>query len=108
MVVVIFVVWPGISSWVINSGSDFWGWLGDKFGGGRGSKPIDAMKPTLTEGRFINYGPTGLTMTTFFASLFFGLVFYTSSFIAEIVRGGIQSGSHGQTEAAGALGLSKL
>jgi general L-amino acid transport system permease protein len=36
-----------------------------------------------------------------------GLVMYTASFIAEVVRGGIQSVSHGQTEAASALGLSR-
>jgi general L-amino acid transport system permease protein len=33
------------------------------------------------------------------------LSFYTASFIAEIVRAGIQSVSHGQTEAAHSLGL---
>jgi general L-amino acid transport system permease protein len=65
------------------------------------------MKPTLSEGRFVNYGPTGLTMTVFYASLFFGLVFYTSSFIAEIVRGGILAVPAGQSEAAAALGLSR-
>ena len=106
----VFVVvrgWPGLSSWIINSGSDLFGVIGDKFGDGRGSRPLDAMKPTLTEGRFVNYGPTGLTMTVFYASLFFGLVFYTSSFIAEIVRGGIQAVPAGQSEAAAALGLSR-
>jgi general L-amino acid transport system permease protein len=109
MVFVIAILWPGLSSWLINSGSDFWGWLGDKFGGDRGSRPLDAMKPSLTEGgRFVNYAPTGLTMTAFFASLFFGLVFYTSSFIAEIVRGGILAVPKGQAEAAAALGLSRM
>jgi len=39
--------------------------------------------------------------------LFFGLVFYTSSFIAEIVRGGIQAVPVGQSEAAAALGLNR-
>jgi general L-amino acid transport system permease protein len=33
------------------------------------------------------------------------LSFYTASFIAEIVRAGIQSVSHGQSEAAHSLGL---
>ncbi|MDA3007895.1 MAG: ABC transporter permease subunit [Actinomycetota bacterium] len=106
----VFVVvrgWPGLSSWIINSGSDLFGVIGDKFGDGRGSRPLDAMKPTLSEGRFVNYGPTGLTMTVFYASLFFGLVFYTSSFIAEIVRGGIQAVPVGQSEAAAALGLNR-
>ncbi len=105
---VIWVLWPGLSSWIINSGRDFWELAGDKFGGGRGSRPLDAMKPTLSEGRFVNYGPTGLTMSVFFASLFFGLVFYTSSFIAEIVRGGVLAVAKGQTEAAAALGLSRM
>ena len=45
--------------------------------------------------------------TVFYASLFFGLVFYTSSFIAEIVRGGILAVPAGQSEAAAALGLSR-
>jgi general L-amino acid transport system permease protein len=37
--------------------------------------------------------------------LLIGLVIYTAAYIAEIVRGGIIAVSHGQTEAAGALGL---
>ena len=37
-----------------------------------------------------------------------GLVIYTSSFIAEIVRAGIQSVSRGQTEAARSLGLTYM
>ncbi len=106
-VLVLLVLWPGLSSWIVNSGSDLWGVLGDKFGSGRGSRPLDAMKPTLSEGNFVNFGPTGLTMSVFFASLFFGLVFYTSSFIAEIVRGGILAVPKGQAEAAAALGLSR-
>jgi general L-amino acid transport system permease protein len=40
------------------------------------------------------------------AALLFGLSIYTASFIAEIVRAGIQSVHRGQTEAAHALGLS--
>jgi general L-amino acid transport system permease protein len=107
-ILLFMVLWPGLSSWIINSGSDFWQVVADKFGDGRGSRPLDAMKPTLTEGRFVNYGPTGLTMTVFMASLFFGLVFYTAAFIAEIVRGGILAVPHGQNEAAAALGLSRF
>ena len=109
-VVAVFVVvrgWPGLSSWIINSGSDFWGVLGDKFGDGRGAKPLDAMRPTLTEGRFVNFGDTGLTLTVFYASIFLGLVFYTSAFIAEVVRGGILAVPSGQSEAAAALGLNR-
>jgi general L-amino acid transport system permease protein len=40
-----------------------------------------------------------------FAALILGLSLYTASFIAEIVRGGILAVSHGQTEAARAIGL---
>jgi general L-amino acid transport system permease protein len=41
-----------------------------------------------------------------FAALLLGLVVYTGTFIAEIVRAGILSVSWGQSEAAMALGLS--
>ncbi|MDP2118282.1 MAG: amino acid ABC transporter permease [Hoeflea sp.] len=40
-----------------------------------------------------------------FIALLLGLALYTASFIAEIVRAGILAVSHGQTEAAFALGL---
>jgi general L-amino acid transport system permease protein len=47
----------------------------------------------------------GWTLSPEFTSLFFALGVYTASFIAEIVRSGIMAVSHGQTEAARALGL---
>jgi general L-amino acid transport system permease protein len=40
-----------------------------------------------------------------FLSLYMALSFYTASFIAEIVRAGIQGVSKGQSEAAHALGI---
>ena len=40
-----------------------------------------------------------------FAALLLGLTIYTAAFIAEIVRGSIQALPRGQTEAAGAIGL---
>jgi general L-amino acid transport system permease protein len=49
----------------------------------------------------------GVSATPEFMAVLVGLVMYTAAFIAEVVRGGIQSVSHGQTEAAGALGLSR-
>jgi len=107
-----WVLWPGLSSWIINSGADFWGWFGDKFGSDvndvvRNNRPIDGMKPAVNEGRFSNFSPSGLTLTVNFAAVFFGLVFYTASFIAEIVRGGVLAVAKGQNEAAAALGLSR-
>ncbi len=47
----------------------------------------------------------GLALEPEFVALTLGLSIYTASFIAEIVRGGIKAVSHGQTEAAHALGL---
>jgi len=47
----------------------------------------------------------GLELPPELVALVFGLTIYTASFIAETVRGGIQSVSHGQTEAAQALGI---
>jgi general L-amino acid transport system permease protein len=49
----------------------------------------------------------GISATPEFMAVLIGLVMYTGAFIAEVVRGGIQSVSHGQTEAASALGLSR-
>lgn len=47
----------------------------------------------------------GLTLSPEFAALLAGLVIYTSAFIAEVVRSGIQAVSQGQWEAAESLGL---
>jgi len=49
----------------------------------------------------------GATATPEFVAVLMGLVLYTSAFIAEIVRAGIASVSHGQVEAASSIGLSK-
>ena len=54
------------------------------------------------EGRFQLTG--GLTLVPEFVALLTGLSIYTAAFIAEIVRAGIMSVSHGQIEAASALG----
>ena len=48
------------------------------------------------------------TMAPEFSALLLGLTFYTGSFIAEIVRGGIQSIPKGQWEASTSLGLNTL
>ena len=47
----------------------------------------------------------GASFSPELTALLIGLVIYTASYIAEIVRSGILAVSHGQTEAAGALGL---
>ena len=50
----------------------------------------------------------GFTASAGLLVLLIGLVTYTASFIAEIVRAGIQSVGRGQTEAARSLGLSQM
>ncbi len=50
----------------------------------------------------------GLQLTPEFTALLLGLVVYTASFIAEIVRAGILAVSKGQKEAARAMGLTNL
>lgn len=55
-------------------------------------------------------GDEGDTLFTFspeFLAVLLGLTLYTASFVAEVVRAGIQSVSHGQFEAAASLGLSR-
>lgn len=47
----------------------------------------------------------GMTLVPEFVALLLALVIYTAAFIAENVRSGILAVSHGQTEAAHALGL---
>ena len=47
----------------------------------------------------------GMALKPEFLALWLALTYYTSCFIAEIVRAGILAVSHGQTEAAYALGL---
>jgi len=49
----------------------------------------------------------GISATPEFMAVLIGLTTYTGAFVAEVVRGGIQSVSHGQTEASSALGLSR-
>jgi general L-amino acid transport system permease protein len=56
-------------------------------------------------GGFVMEG--GASATPEFLGVLLGLVFYTSAFIAEVVRAGIQSVAHGQVEAAASLGLSR-
>jgi general L-amino acid transport system permease protein len=47
----------------------------------------------------------GMTLSPEFIALLFGLVLYTTAFVAEVVRAGIQSVSKGQREAALSIAL---
>ena len=106
--VIVVVTWTGISSWILNSGRDLFHMLEAKFEVDGAARPFDAMKPDIVKpGKFANYGTNGLTMGPGFAAVFFGVVFYTSAFVAEIIRGGILAVPKGQIEAANAVGLSR-
>lgn len=63
--------------------------------------PISAEYPVLKGFNFRG----GVSILPELAALLIALSVYTASFIAEIVRSGINAVSHGQTEAAMALGL---
>lgn len=78
------------------------GWL--VVGAASGGAPFTTSLPA-PQGAFDRISG-GFTMSGGLMALMAGLVMYTASFIAEIVRAGIQSVSRGQTEAARALGLS--
>ncbi len=71
-----------------------------------GDAPFAITSPE-PQGRFGRIGG-GVTVRAGLLVLLVALVIYTASFIAEIVRGGIQSVSRGQVEAARALGLSPM
>lgn len=67
------------------------------------TRPLLVQMPSQNRfGRFL----TGVEFTPEYLALLLGLVVYTSSFIAEIVRAGIQAVPSGQIEAGRALGLS--
>ena len=63
--------------------------------------PISAEYPELKGFNFRG----GISIIPELAALVLALTIYTASFIAEIVRSGINAVSHGQTEAAMSLGL---
>ncbi|MCY4437613.1 MAG: ABC transporter permease subunit [Chloroflexi bacterium] len=59
------------------------------------------------EGRF-GHPVGGYTISIELTALLVGLIIYTAAFIAEIVRGGLQSVSRGQSEASRSLGLGTM
>jgi general L-amino acid transport system permease protein len=104
--VLMLVIWSGLSSWMLDSSRDLFQVLERKFDVDGAARPFDAMRPDIVQpGRFPNYGKSGLNITIGFAAVFFGVVFYTSAFIGEIIRGGILGVPKGQIEAANAVGL---
>lgn len=95
----------------------------DLFGGGADDaaesaadepEPVETNLAVLPSGPLVASFPTipltsyegGVQLSAPFLALLLGLVIYTASFIAEIVRGGIQAVNKGQREASKSLGLS--
>ena len=68
-----------------------------------GGAPTELNSPTQGEFAIENGG----ALTPEYLSVLLGLTIYTAAFVAEVVRGGIQSVALGQSEAASALGLSR-
>ena len=90
------VIWAAVTAGVI--GAVAW------FAAGGAPLVVDVPYP---EGRF-GHLKGGVTISIELAALLMGLIIYTSSFIAEIVRAGLQSVSLGQGEASRSLGLNTL
>lgn len=68
-----------------------------------GGAPTEMNSPIQGEFAIENGG----ALTPEYMSVLLGLTIYTAAFVAEVVRGGIQSVALGQSEAASALGLSR-
>jgi len=88
--------------------SMFWAPLGIVIGFGVlgwviGGAPMDFNMPIQGEFAIENGG----ALTPEFLAVLLGLTIYTAAFVAEVVRGGIQSVALGQSEAAAALGLTR-
>ena len=105
--------WIGIGSWakrrLERTGQRF-----PVFIAGLAVTVIAAAVVWVLSGAAVSFDPPVLNRFNFkggvelppeLVALAFGLTIYTAAFIAETVRAGIESVSHGQTEAARALGL---
>ncbi len=95
---------PLIYSLILSLSFFLAGWFILYFLFGQHPLSISVPYPQGTFGRISG----GFTVPAGLIALLIGLVLYASSFIAEIVRAGIQSVNKGQVEAARALGLSKF
>ncbi len=77
--------------------------LGAAIGWMAGGMPAGLDMPERTEINVVDGG----AVTPEYLTVLVGLVIYTASYIAEVVRAGIQSVPYGQHEASAALGLSR-
>jgi general L-amino acid transport system permease protein len=106
---VAFLLIAPIAETLLNVGEAFFNFLGNKFDAATG-EPLRFARPEVEvrgTGGFTQLSGNGLVITPGFFSLWIGVTLYTAAFIAEIVRGGILAVSKGQSEAGGALGLTR-
>ena len=96
-----YPIWAAMTTAIVIGAA---GWLIISFIGGEAPLSMSSPEP---QGRFGRISG-GWTIRAGLMVLLVGLVIYTSSFIAEIVRAGIQSVNRGQVEAARALGLTPM
>ena len=87
------VFWPGVA--LVLAGA-LAGWL---LGGAPSAWNLPKSGEVAVDG--------GGSLTPEFISVLLGLTFYTAAFVAEVVRAGIASVPRGQSEASGALGISR-
>ena len=87
------VFWPGVA--LVLAGA-LAGWL---LGGAPSAWNLPKAGEVAVDG--------GGSLTPEFISVLLGLTFYTAAFVAEVVRAGIASVPRGQSEASGALGISR-
>jgi general L-amino acid transport system permease protein len=66
-----------------------------------GQGPVEMSFPSIVDNKFVG----GVKLSPGFLAVLIGLIMYTATYIAEIVRAGIMAVSKGQIEAAKALGL---
>ena len=104
----VFIFVSPIADTMLNLGEAFFNFLGGKFDAATG-QPLRFARPGIEVrgSGFTQLSGNGLVVTPGFFALWIGVTLYTAAFIAEIVRGGILAVSKGQSEAGGALGLSR-
>jgi general L-amino acid transport system permease protein len=107
----LFIFAGQIAETTLNMAEAFFNFLGNKYDSAFTGDPFRFARPAVEvrgTGGFTQLSNDGLVITPGFFALWVGVTLYTAAFIAEIVRGGILAVSKGQSEAGGALGLTRF
>ena len=107
---VLFLFAGVISETILKLGEAFFNFLGNKYDSAFDGNPLRFARPAveIRGSNFTQISNKGLVITPGFFAVWIGVTLYTAAFIAEIVRGGILAVSKGQSEAGGALGLTRF